>query len=277
LTVRAGWGTSGGPSADLCTARPHCPASWNDADLEKEFLVVKKSIACVAAVLAIAGGYGVWGSWVNAQGPTGNTGVRPVSATGPAPTTPVAGSTMPGTRVAVVNINKVLKNYGKAKKLNDELRDKFQKFAKQANEKKEEMQKLQTELAQPQTLQPRKEQLEKQIVNLQRTLQDLDNDARKTLGKEQGDIAVQIFREIEGVIRAVATSNNFDIVLSYPDATEDSEMYVQDAVVRKLTTPGAMPLFYKPHCDMTKAVIDTLNMSYPVTATAPTAPTTPRP
>ena len=86
------------------------------------------------------------------------------------------------------------------------------------------------------------------------------------ISKEQGDIAVQIFREIEGVIKAVATTNNFDIVLSYPDATEDAEMYTQENVVRKLAAQAAMPLFYKPHVDMTKAVIDTLNLSYPVAA-----------
>jgi Skp family chaperone for outer membrane proteins len=277
LTAPARWGTSGGPSADRARPARTAPASRNDADPEKEFQVVKKSLACVAAVLAMAGGYGVWGTWVAAQPQATGSGVRPVNATGPAPMAPAAASAMPGTRVAVVNINKVLKNYAKAQKLNNDIRTKVQGYAKQINDKKEEIQKLQTELAQPTTTPQRKEQIEKQIVNLQRLLQDIDNEARKVIGKEQGDIAVQIFREIEGVIRAVATSNNFDIVFSYPDATDDADMYTQDNVVRKLAAQAAMPLFYKPHVDMTKAVIDTLNMSYPVAAATPTAPTAPRP
>ncbi len=72
----------------------------------------------------------------------------------------------------------------------------------------------------------------------------------------------------------MAASNNFDIVLSYPDATEDAEMYTQDNVVRKLAAQAAMPLYYKPHVDMTGAVIQTLNASYPAPAasTAPAAP-----
>src|SRR5438105_1934806 len=122
-----------------------------------------------------------------------------------------------------------------------------------------------------------KDNYEKQIVNLQRLLQDIDNEARKTIGKEQGDIAVRIFQEIEGVIKAVATSNNFDIVLSYPDATEDGEMYTQDNVVRKLASQAAMPLFFKPHLDMTNAVITTLNQSYPAATTMQTAPASPHP
>jgi Skp family chaperone for outer membrane proteins len=243
-------------------------------------MVVKKSFACVAAVLALAGGYGIWGSWAVAQPPGSNPRVQPVNATQPAASpspqmSPTSG--LPGTRVAVVNINKVLKNYQKAQNLNGQIKNKVTAYAKQINDKKEEIQKLQTELAKPtNAVAPQKDNLEKQIVNLQRALQDIDNEARKVIGKEQGDIAVQIFREIEGVIKAVAASNNFDIVLSYPDATEDNEMYTQDNVVRKLAAQAAMPLYYKPHVDMTKAVIDTLNMSYPVAATTPSTPTAPR-
>jgi Skp family chaperone for outer membrane proteins len=231
----------------------------------------------VATVLALAGGYGIWGGWVAAQPPAGNNPVRPVSNTQPGPAPQMSSaSALPGTRVAVVNINKVLKNYAKAQALNGQIKNKVTAYAKQINDKKEEIQKLQTELAKPNVLAPQKEQMEKQIVNLQRSLQDIDNDARKVISKEQGDIAVQIFREIEGVIKAVAASNNFDVVLSYPDATEDAEMYTQDNVVRKLAAQAAMPLYYKPHVDMTKAVIDTLNMSYPVAASGAT-PAAPRP
>ena len=225
---------------------------------------MKNTLACA---LALVGGYAAMSGWVAAQ-PPANTGVRPVNATSqsPAPATPMAGVAQPGTRVAVVNINKVLKNYNKAQSLNTSIRAKVEGFAKQINAKRDEIQKAQAEMVKPTTTQPQKEQLEKQIINLQRYLQDLDTQAKREIGKEQGDIAVQIFKEIEGVIRAVATSNNFDIVLSYPDATEDADMYTQDNVVRKLAAQAAIPLFYKPHVDMTKAVIDTLNMSYPVAA-----------
>jgi Skp family chaperone for outer membrane proteins len=229
--------------------------------------------------LALVGGYGLWGGWVAAQQPTNGTGGQPVRQTSATQTTAPMPA-QPGTRVAIVNINKVLKNYNKAQSLNKSIRDKVQWYANQINAKKDEVQKLQTEMAKPDTLGPRKEQIEKQIVNLQRSLQDIDNEARKNIGKEQGDIAVMIFREIEAVIKAVAVSNNFDIVMSYPDATEDAELYTQDNVVRKLAAQAAMPLFYKPHVDMTKAVIDTLNASYPApppSAATPAAPANPGP
>lgn len=232
---------------------------------------MKKSLASVAAAVALVGGFGMWSTWVAAQPPASQP-VRPVSASStpaPAATTAPAAASQPGTRVAVVNINKVLKSYQKAQTLNNAIKTKVQAYAKQMNDKREEIQKLQAELTKPTVPQADKERMEKQIVSLQRYLQDMDNEARKTIGKEQGDIAVQLFREIEGVIRAVATTYNFDIVLSYPDATDDNEMYVQDNIVRKLAAQAAMPLFYKPHVDITAAVIGTLNASYPAPAGSP--------
>src|SRR5207302_1003594 len=83
-------------------------------------------------------------------------------------------------------------------------------------------------------------------------------------GKEQGDIAVQIFKEIEGVIQAVAGAHGFDLVLSYPDSasSDPTEMYSQDNVVRKMASQAAIPIYYKPHIDLTDAVVKTLNMRF---------------
>ena len=75
----------------------------------------------------------------------------------------------------------------------------------------------------------------------------------------------------------MAKSNGFDLVLSYPDATDPSERYSQDNIVRMLASQGAMPLYYKSHIDMTDAVVKTLNLSYPATtAAAPPAGAPPK-
>jgi Skp family chaperone for outer membrane proteins len=122
------------------------------------------------------------------------------------------------------------------------------------------------------------EQLEKEVVNLQRQLQDLDNEARKVISKDQSDIAVQIFREIEQVINAVAATNNFDLVLSFPDSTTKDDFYSPDNVVRKLASQAAIPLYFKKHIDLTDAVITTLNASFPAPTTPPgAAPAAPAP
>src|SRR5436190_18260717 len=139
------------------------------------------------------------------------------------------------------------------------------------NKIKEEIAKRQAEMPKPTTTQPQREQMEKDIVAFNRQLQDLDGEARKTITAKQSSIAVQIFKEIETVVDAVAKTNNFDLVLSYPDSTTKDEMYVPDNVVRKLASQGAIPLYYKPHIDLTAAVITTLNASFPAPGSTPAA------
>jgi Skp family chaperone for outer membrane proteins len=194
----------------------------------------------------------------------------------PAPSTTTAPPPAP-TRVAVVNINKVLKDYKRAQKLNNDIKEKVQQYAQKMDLMRKRISESQAQMTHPTTPPQQREQIEKNILALNRELQDLDNQARKDIGKEQGEIAVAIFKEIEGVIQAVAATNNFDLVLSYPDATDPNEQYLQDNIVRKLAAQAAMPLFYKPHIDLTPAVITTLNYRYPVAAAPGTAPSTAAP
>jgi Skp family chaperone for outer membrane proteins len=232
---------------------------------------VKKTLASFAG-LSVLGGFVVWAGWAAAQQP--QTNIVKTSATSTTNAAAPASVPRPGTSVAVVNMNAVLKNYQKAQQLNTQIKNKVQFYSNKMNEKRSEVQRLQAELTKPTLAPQQKDQYEKDILRLQRELQDLDAQARKEIGKEQGDIAVQIFKEIEGVIQAVAAANGFDLVLSFPDSssTQPDEMYSQDNVVRKMASQAAIPLYYKPHIDLTDAVVKTLNARYPPAAATPTAP-----
>ena len=232
---------------------------------------MKKTLASLAG-LTVLGGFVVWAGWAAAQQP--GSPIQQTKATSNTNTATPASPQRPGTVVGVVNMNSVLKNYLRAQELNTKIKNKVQFFSNKMNEKRTEMQRLQAELTKPTISPQQKDQYEKDILRLQRELQDLDAQARKDIGKEQGDIAVQIFKEIEGVIQKVAGAHGFDLVLSYPDSasTDPTEMYSQDNVVRKMATQAAIPIYYKPHIDLTDAVVKTLNMRFPPTSATPTAP-----
>jgi len=229
---------------------------------------VKKSIAALSGLIVFTG----LTTWAGGQtppnlNPQGQSKVVPASASAPA--TPTM---MPGTRVAVLNINSVLKNYSKAQYLNSSIKNEVAGYADRMNKIKEEIAKRQTEMGKPTTTTPQREAMDKEIVAMNRQLQDMDADARKTITAKQGSIAVGIYQEIEKVVEAVAKMNNFDLVLSYPDSTVDSEKYITDNVVRKLASQAAIPLYYKPHIDITNAVIQTLNASFPAPGATPASP-----
>jgi Skp family chaperone for outer membrane proteins len=247
-----------------------------DAGSEQGVRRVKKTIAALSGLIVFTG----LTTWAGGQtppnlNPQGQSKVVPASATAP------ASPTMPGTRVAVLNINSVLKNYAKAQYLNTSIKNEVAGYADRMNKIKEEIAKKQAEMAKPTTTTPQREAMDKEIVAMNRQLQDMDADARKTITAKQGSIAVSIYQEIEKVVEAVAKTNNFDLVLSYPDSTVDSEKYITDNVVRKLASQAAIPLYYKPHIDITNAVIQTLNASFPApgatpASPAPSAPTPPQ-
>lgn len=177
-------------------------------------------------------------------------------------------------RVAVLNINKVLKNFNKAQQLNTMISGKVNSYGMQINAKRDEAAKLQAEGQK--TIDPAQaEQIKKRLTQLEREMQDLDAEARKDVGAQQGTIAVGIYRDIEGVVQRVAVANGFDLVLSYPDATTESDLYSQPNVVRKLASQAAIPLFYKPHIDISDAVVQTLNATFPVAAPPAAAQTPP--
>jgi len=216
---------------------------------------VNKSVATLAGCL-LAGALAL-----QALAQTGNTKGPIQQTSGTSPTMAAPG--LPPVRVAVVNINKVLKGFDKAQQMNAFIQAKLEAYGKSITSKRDEMVKLEADIQK--SVDPTAaENMKKRITQLQREMQDLDQEARKEIGNQQGTIAVDIYKNIEGVIQRVAVMNNFDIVLSYPDAVSDTEMYAQANVVRKLASQAAIPIYYKPHVDVTDAVVQTLNATYPV-------------
>jgi len=238
---------------------------------------LKTTVANVARVLAL-GGLGLFAGRAAAQQYPPAGGARPIQQT--SGTAPAGGSVAAPTgaapvRVAVVNINKVLKGYNKAQTLNAKISERVKAYADQMNKIREQMTKLQADGQK--TPDPKgREKIEDQLRQLQHQLQDLDETARREVSKEQGETAVMLFKEVEYVIQAVAVTNGFDLVLSYPDATTPEELYAPPNVVRKLASQAAIPMFYKPHIDLSDAVIATLNQYYP-SAAAPAPGTPPAP
>jgi Skp family chaperone for outer membrane proteins len=227
------------------------------------------SVAFAARAFALAG-LGLLAGRAAAQ--PGGTRPPIQQTSGTAPTTGAVAPAGAPVRVAVVNINAVLKGYNKAQSLNAKISEKVKAYADQMNKIREQMTKLQTDGQKALDVKT-KEGIEKDLMRLNHQLQDLDDTARREVSKEQGETAVLLFKEVEQVIKAVAVTNGFDLVLSYPDATTPDELYSPPNVVRKLASQAAVPMFYKPHIDLTSSVVTTLNQWYPMTSpAAPAAP-----
>jgi hypothetical protein len=105
-------------------------------------------------------------------------------------------------------------------------------------------------------------------------MQDLDDEAKKTLGKKESDMLVTIYQEVAAAVNAYASANDIDFVLHYNDATTKEEMNGAPNIHRKMGSGPCVPLYWKADGDISQTIMLMLNQKYtgPVPAAAPAAP-----
>jgi Skp family chaperone for outer membrane proteins len=225
---------------------------------------VKKTLALVACLAAL--GVAVCGdvtSWAQAQvaPPPG----QPPVAQPPRP---------PQTRIGMVNMVYVLKNYRKFQNVEAEIKN------HEANLVKAKLEPFRTQLvsmktihADPKTLPAQREQIEREAKTLQLKAQDTEADVRKELSQRSGDAYRTIYKDVELAAQRFAASNNYEMVLFFNDAITDDDKNHPANIQRKLLQPAAvMPLYITPGMDVSKPIVDMLNQMYPAAAPAPVAP-----
>jgi Skp family chaperone for outer membrane proteins len=175
------------------------------------------------------------------------------------------------TRVALVNLLQVIKLYTKCKACEDSIRAQFQLLDKKFEEKRKVLQAMKTELENSQTPADRRDSVEKQAKAIQREMQDMDEEAKQQLNKLRGDLAVQLYREIEDAVQAYARAQDIEMVLHYNDAVVSTDLYNPMNIQRKMQAGGCTPLYVAPGMDITMNIVSMLNSRYQAQQ-APAAP-----
>ncbi|HMF14869.1 MAG TPA: OmpH family outer membrane protein [Gemmataceae bacterium] len=219
---------------------------------------MKRTIRIVAGVItaSVAVGLGVQ-LW--AQNAT-TTQAQPTAAT------------QRGTKIAVINLAKVINKYDKWIAFKDEYKAEYTKvFEQKVTPKKNEYESLKKEYDKPETLQDKKETLMKRMKQLEREIQDIAEEAKNILGKKEAEQFVQLYHEVHDAVAACAKYYGYDMVMHYNDAFEsEKDMYTPQNVARKMGHAGCMPLYVNPENDLSDIVIKYLNTYY-----KPASPITP--
>jgi Skp family chaperone for outer membrane proteins len=173
------------------------------------------------------------------------------------------------TRVAMLNLAYVIKNYQKYVAFQNEMKGAVKQFEEKINAKKAMLEQMSKEA---QTAQPeRKDQLLKQATSLQRELEDLNNDAKNYLGKKGDEQMVILYREVQDASQRYALAQGIDLVLHYTDATTPQEASNPMTIARKLQSSGCMPLYWTQGVDISYDVVMALNTAYGGGKAAPPA------
>jgi Skp family chaperone for outer membrane proteins len=110
---------------------------------------------------------------------------------------------------------------------------------------------------------PNRDAKEKQYRDLSRQYQDKSDEVRKKIDEQSSKHLKELHDDIKVVVEAVANRNGFGVVFAYPDATTEEEKKSPLYYELKLRPPAAMPFFVSQNCDITEAVIQTLNKYRP--------------
>lgn len=174
-----------------------------------------------------------------------------------------------GTRVAVVNIGVVFTKYQKAVNFKAEMEATLKPFKEKAEQIKKNVLAYQAGIADPKTDVKLKEQYQQAVISLKRQLEDLDIEARKTIGKRQEEHLIHLFKEVSDHIQRVASANGFHLVLGYGEPP-DTDLMTFANINRKLTgmdMGGTVPLYFHSGLDISEVVVQSLNRSVAATPT----------
>jgi Skp family chaperone for outer membrane proteins len=191
---------------------------------------------------------------------------------GTAPARPAA---EPRTRVAIINVNYVFRNYDKFKTFQEELKAEFKTYETRAQPKQKQMEASAAQAQDPKLTPEQREAALREAQRIKRELEDLAADAKMALTKKEAEQMVILYREIQDIAHRYALAHNFDLVMTYNEAVTQADYYSPANIQRKLNAVGLMPLYYDPGLDISQQVMIALNASY--RSTAPQAGTPPVP
>ena len=178
-----------------------------------------------------------------------------------------------GNRVGVVNVGVVFTKYQKAVQFKAEMEAVLKPYKDQAEAIKKNVLAHQEALAKPGLDEKTKDQYQQNLRVLKRQLEDLDLEARKKIGKRQEEHIVQLYKEVNQHVSAVASANGIHLVLGYGEPPDLTELFGLQNVDRKLTMMnmgGVVPLYFHSSLDISEVVVQSLNRSFGGTTATPT-------
>ncbi len=192
--------------------------------------------------------------------------VGPLSGQAPNNSTAASPSASPtGTRIAILNITYVLKNYVKYQHFQEEMKaivDPFQKKHESLQQQLDELRKEAAKLP-PKGQSEQGAELEKKGRDIQRQMEDNKNEIQLKLGKRSDEEMRILYMDVYQAVQGYAASHHYDLVLHYNDAITQEDYLSAQNIARKLNTGALMPLYTSRNqsLDISQDIVKLLNDS----------------
>ena len=164
-------------------------------------------------------------------------------------------------RVALLNLTYVVKNYTKFKTFQDELKAAVDPFQAKDAAWKKEGEALVKESQAPATTQQKREEIEAKLKDLQRKIEDNKVEASKVLNKKQGEQLKILYNDVRVAAWRYASAHGIDMVLHYNDAITDADYNSEPNISRKMQAGALMPIYMANGVDVSVQIVQALNQS----------------
>lgn len=166
----------------------------------------------------------------------------------------------PRTRVALVNLTYVIKNYKKYAQFQEEIKKAIAPFQEHDLKLRERAEKL-AKSKDSSIIPAKAEDIEEKIKKIQREVEDNNAKAKKNLGKRTDQKIKIIYLDVTQAAQQYALAHGFDLVLHYNDALTKEDYFSAANISRKLQSGALMPFYSAPGMDITMDLTKILNES----------------
>lgn len=178
----------------------------------------------------------------------------------------------PRTRIGVLNLTFVIKNYNKYNRFQEEIKGIIEPFQRRDTELRAQLEKLRAQAEKPSLVpakgedsdeQSRKEDIEERAKKIQQQLEDNSQKAKKTLGKRSDKEMQSLFKDVQDAVERYAIAHDLDLVMHYNDAVTKEDFLSAQNIARKLNTGALMPIYTASSIDITTDIVTDLNQRNP--------------
>jgi Skp family chaperone for outer membrane proteins len=166
----------------------------------------------------------------------------------------------PRTRIGLVNLAHVVKNYKKYKANQEEMKAEVEPFEKRDKLYQARIEELSKQLKDPNTGADKVLEIDTTLKKMLHEREENSNAAKKIIGKKNEEQMVAIYKELRDASQKYARAHDIELMLHYNDTlSDDPDHDIPMNVARKVQSGACMPLYAAPGIDVSKAILVILN------------------
>jgi Skp family chaperone for outer membrane proteins len=172
---------------------------------------------------------------------------------------PPAKPAAPKTQVAFVNMIYVSKYADEWNSFQAEIKNNYKGFEGRLVKLKTLIDDLAKRAADSDTPAGEREDVETQLKKLKREYEELNDEAKKALGKDSDKAVSSFFKNVQQAAEKYANQHDLDAVFMYTETIDPNDTFNPQNVIAKLQNRASMPIYLAPGMDVSPEIVEALN------------------